>query len=76
MLTAEMVCYYESKGKGLYQRLMEIFDKYGYYSEAVTAIQYKGISAMDDMAKAMEKLRSKKVENIANYDIEFISDYL
>ncbi|MFA6867228.1 MAG: phospho-sugar mutase [Clostridia bacterium] len=76
MLTAEMVCYYESKGKGLYQRLMEIYEKYGYYSEAVTSIFYKGISAMDDMSKAMATLGTKVVTSLAGYDIIYKSDYL
>ncbi|HOO23147.1 MAG TPA: phospho-sugar mutase [Clostridia bacterium] len=76
MLTAEMVCYYESKGKGLYQRLMEIFQKYGYYSEEVTSIAYKGVSAMEEMAEAMARMRTKTIKSLSGYEVEFTSDYL
>ncbi|NLL56249.1 MAG: phospho-sugar mutase [Clostridiales bacterium] len=76
MLTAEMVCYYESKGVGLYQRLMEIFERYGYYCEEVISIDYKGVGAMAEMASAMAKVRSKTITKLAEYEVEFTADYL
>ena len=76
MLTAEMVCYYESVGKGLYKRLTELFDKFGYYREEVASIAYKGVSAMSDMAAAMSALRAKTIRSLAGYDVIAVSDYL
>jgi phosphoglucomutase len=76
MLTAEMVCYYESKGKGLYTRLMEIFARYGYYCEEVTSIAYKGVRAMAEMASAMDSLRNKTITKLDSYEVEYTADYL
>lgn len=76
MLTAEMACYYESKGKGLYQRLLELFHKYGFYCEEVISIGYKGVSAMEEMAAAMEKMRTKTFKMLAGSKVEFTSDYI
>lgn len=76
MLTAEMVCYYESKGKGLFARLMELFDKYGYYCENVDSIAYKGVEAMTDMAKAMAKVRKKTISSLAGENVVATADYL
>ena len=76
MLTAEMVCYYTSIGKGLFERLTEIFAEYGYYREAVTSVAYKGVEAMSDMAKTMARLRKETVRSIAGEDVLFTSDYL
>ena len=76
MLTAEMVCYYESKGKGLFARLMELFDKYGYYCEQVDSIAYKGVEAMTDMAKAMAKVRKKTISSLAGENVVATADYL
>lgn len=76
MLTAEMVCYYVSKGKGLYERLQELFAKYGYYREAVTSVAYKGIDAMKNMSETMAKLRKKTITEIAGEKVLFTSDYL
>ena len=76
MLTAEMVCYYVSKGTGLFKRLTELFDRYGYYREAVTSVAYKGIDAMRDMGKTMAALRKKTITEIAGEKVLFTSDYL
>ena len=76
MLTAEMVCYYESVDKGLYKRLTELFDKFGYYREEVASIAYKGVTAMSDMAAAMSALRAKTIRSLAGYDVLAVSDYL
>ena len=76
MLTAEMVCYYVSKGKGLYERLQELFAKYGYYREAVTSVAYKGVDAMKNMSETMAKLRKKTITEIAGEKVLFTSDYL
>ncbi len=76
MLTAEMVCYYQSIGKGLFGRLQEIFAEYGYYKEAVTSIAYKGVGAMAEMASVMKKLRAKTVAAIAGEKVESVQDIL
>lgn len=76
MLTAEMVCYYESKGIKLYDKLVELFEKFGYYKEAVTSIAYKGVTAMQEMANAMKELRKKTVDVLADEKVLAVSDYL
>ncbi len=76
MLTAEMVCYYQSIGKGLYGRLQEIFAEYGYYREEVTSIAYKGVGAMAEMAEVMKKLRAKTIEEIAGEKVVSVQDIL
>lgn len=76
MLTAEMACYYESIGKGLFQRLNELFHIYGYYHEDVTSIAYQGVAAMEDMAAAMTKLRAKKITELGGEKVYFVSDFI
>lgn len=75
MLTAEMVCYYESLGKSLYGRLQEIFEKYGYYVEENASIVYKGIEGMEIMSGVMSKLRKKFISSIAGEKILYNADY-
>ncbi len=76
MLTAEMACYYESIGKGLFERLIEIFHTYGYYVEEVTSIAYHGVAAMDDMAAAMTKLRAKTITELGGEKVLSVSDFI
>ena len=54
----EMMCYYASKNKSLIERLDEIYDEYGYYTERVFSRDYEGASGKEKMKSIMEKLRS------------------
>ncbi len=73
---AEMLMYLESKGSGVYNRLQEIFNEFGYYSEANTSITYKGLSGMSDMKKVMDTLRTKDIKEIGGEKVYAVSDYL
>ena len=76
VIFAEMLMYLESKGSGVYQRLQEIFQEFGYYSEANTSINYKGLSGMSDMKKVMDALRSKTITAVGSEKVYSTSDYL
>lgn len=73
---AEMLMYLESKGSGVYSRLQEIFEEFGYYSEANTSITYKGLSGMSDMKKVMDALRTKTITAVGDEKVLSVSDYL
>lgn len=75
MLTAEMACYYESLGKGLYDRLQEIFGEYGYYVEENASIVYKGIEGMQIMSSVMSTLRKKFISAVAGEKVLYNADY-
>ncbi len=75
VLTAEMVCYYQSKGKGVYQRLLEIFEEFGYYQESLSSTVYKGIEGMEKRQKAMSQLRSTPLFQIGEEEIIYFADY-
>lgn len=76
MLTAEMVCYYASKGMTLNDRLNQIYERYGYYKEAVESVRYEGIRAMAEMTEAMSEMRNARVSSIAGEPVLSASDYL
>lgn len=59
MLFAEMVCYYQYKGKKLYDRLQEIFREYGYFAETSKSFAFKGLDGMQKMSDIMEKARAE-----------------
>ena len=66
MLFAEMACYYQSIGSSVYKRLIEIFEKFGYYVEKSVSIFYSGLDGMDKMKKIMDFAREGKLDAIAN----------
>ncbi len=57
----EMMAYYAGLGKSLIERLEEIYDEYGYYTERVFSRDYEGSSGKEKMRQIMAKLRSLSI---------------
>ncbi|MDE6441691.1 MAG: phospho-sugar mutase [Clostridia bacterium] len=75
MLCAEMVCYYTYHNKTVYQRLMEIYDTYGYVLDCNISIPFKGLNAMKDMNAVVDGLKTTPVTKFDIYDVTTIRDY-
>ena len=75
MLCAEMVCYYASLNKTVYQRLMEIYDTYGYVLDCNVSIPFSGLNAMNEMNAVVDKLKTDPVRKFDIYDVVAIRDY-
>ena len=69
MLFAEMACFYESIGSSVYKRLIEIFEKFGYYVEKSVSIFYSGLDGMDKMKNIMDFARNKNLDSIAGVKV-------
>lgn len=76
MLFSEMVCYYKSHGQSVYNKLIELYEKYGYYRESSNSIFYDGLDGMEKMKKIMDKLRKNPPEQIAGLKVLSVVDYL
>ncbi len=75
MLCAEMVCYYESIGKTVYQRLQEIYAEYGYVLDCNISVPFKGLHAMDDMNAVVDKLKDSPAKSFDLYKVKAVRDY-
>lgn len=75
MLCAEMVCYYASINKTVYQRLNEIYDTYGYVLDCNISIPFKGLNAMKDMNAVVDGLKENPVKKFDIYDVATVRDY-
>ncbi len=75
MLFAEMVCYYNYIGKTVYQRLMEIYETYGYVLDCNISIPFKGLNAMKDMNALVDSLKVNPVTKFDIYNVATIRDY-
>ncbi len=75
MLCAEMVCYYVSVGKSVFDRLQEIYQKYGYVLDKNVSIQYSGLNAMKEMNGVVDALKTLKVENFDGIKVNAFRDY-
>lgn len=75
MLCAEMVCYYAYIGKSVFDRLQEIYAKYGYVLDKNVSLQYSGLNAMKEMNAVVDGLKTLPVSEFAGIKVEAIRDY-
>ena len=75
MLFAEMVCYYTYNKIGVYQRLQELYAKYGYVYDTNVSIKYSGLNAMKEMNAVVDKMKTVEVKEIASVKVDSIRDY-
>jgi len=75
MLCAEMVCYYAYVKKSVFDRLQEIYAKYGYVLDKNVSVQYSGLNAMKEMNAVVNALKTMKVEDLGGFKVEAFRDY-
>ena len=75
MLITEMAAYYKKRGMTLYDALVELFEKYGYYKEYTVNATYKGLDGTAKMQAMMENIRNNPPKAIAGREVLEIRDY-
>lgn len=65
MLISEMTLYYKEKGMTLYDALIGLYEKYGYFKESLVSIELKGKEGQEKIAKCIDSLRNSDL-NIVN----------
>jgi len=76
MLICEMAAYYKHKGMTLYDGLMELWEKYGYYIESLKSITMTGKEGMEKIQLMMNSFREDPPARLAGMDVNIIQDYL
>ncbi len=71
----EAAAYYKNNGETLYQHMIKLYEKYGWYKEKQISIVLKGADGAEKIKTMMENLRNKKVEKIANWEVNEVRDY-
>ena len=74
-LLAECANYYLQQGKTLYDVLIELYKKYGWYAESQQSIQFPGADGSKEMEKMLDLLRSENPERISKYLVVKKEDY-
>ena len=75
MALCEAAAYYKKQGKTLWDQMLAIYDKYGYYKDSVKSVTMKGIEGLAKIAQTMENLRANAPENIGPYKVLQARDY-
>ena len=75
-LIAETAAWAKSKGKNLYELLIDIYLEFGFYKEALENVVRKGKSGAEEIQKMMNGFRNDPPKTLGGSEIIKIHDYL
>ena len=74
MALCEAACYYQSKGMTLWDQMIAIYEKYGYYKETQVSIVREGAEGAEEIKQIMTNTRNKDIEKIGDYKVLIFKD--
>ncbi len=75
LMCAEAAAYYKQEGKTLYNVLMELYETYGCYREALVNITLKGKEGADKIQAILADFREFTPVRVAQRDVVKVEDY-
>ncbi len=76
MLISEMAGYYRRKGLGLYEKLLEIYGKYGYFSDRQKSFVLKGKEGQERIGRIMDVFRDSDIGSFGSFRVLEKRDFL
>ena len=74
-ILCEMAAYEKSKGRSLYEKLIDLYLQYGYYLEDLISITKKGMNGQQEIAQMMENFRNNPPRSLAGSKVVELLDY-
>ncbi|ADR20767.1 phosphoglucomutase [Marivirga tractuosa] len=74
-MIAEMTAYVKSQGKTLYEYLIEMYLKFGFYREDLVSITKKGKSGSEEIKAMMTRFREEPPKKLAGTKVVEVRDY-
>jgi phosphoglucomutase len=75
MALCEAAAYYKTQGKTLWDAMVDLYEKYGYYKDDIQSITLKGIEGLEKIQNIMELLRKEPPAQIGDYTVTAAKDY-
>ena len=75
MALCEAAAYYKTKGMNLWDAMIELYERYGYYKDDIQSITLKGIEGLAKIQEILETLRKNPPAEIAGYKVLKARDY-
>lgn len=72
---AEMAAYFKNRGKTVFEILLELYEKYGFYHEKLISLTKKGKAGADEIKQMMTDLRSSPPQSLGGITVQEIRDY-
>lgn len=75
MALCEAAAYYKTKDMTLWDAMIEMYERYGYYKDDIQSITLKGIEGLAQIQTILENLRKNPPMEIGNYKVLSARDY-
>jgi phosphoglucomutase len=75
MIICEMALYYKGRGMNLYEALMRLYEKHGYFKEKLISIELKGKDGQEKIKKSLHYLRHSMSRAVGAVNIIRKLDY-
>ena len=75
MALCEAAAYYKTQGKTLWDAMVDMYEKYGYYKDDIQSITLKGIEGLQKIQEILETLRKNPPTEFGSYKVRKARDY-
>ena len=75
MALCEAAAYYRGQGKTLWDAMMDMYEKYGYYIDDIKTVTLKGVEGSKKIGHIMNILRANVPLEVAGYKTKVVRDY-
>ena len=75
MFLCEAAAFYKTQGKTLWDAMLDLYERYGYYQDHVESITLKGIEGLEKIKNVLGTLRREPLEKIGDYETLAVRDY-
>lgn len=75
MALCEAAAYYKEKGLTLWDQMLKIYDKYGFYKEDLVSVTLKGADGAKKIQDIMNNMRNNPIKKIGDFKILAFRDY-
>ncbi|MGG0274839.1 phospho-sugar mutase [Bacillus rhizoplanae] len=75
LFACEVAAYYKAQGKTLYDGLLEVFEKYGYFREGLVSLTLKGKDGAEQIQNMMTSFRENRPTEVAGLEVTIAEDY-
>lgn len=76
IIVCEMVAYYKKKNMTIYDRLIQLYERYGYYQEKTYSFVFEGSEGMQKIASIMDSTRKNMQVSVGDYAVVRRIDFL
>ena len=74
-MLCEVAAYYKKQGKTLWDAMIDIYEKYGYYKEGLATMTLKGIDGAAQIQKIMSDARANLPKEVGTHKVIAVRDY-